>query len=724
MNGDLHKMRTVSFNDKTVEILNSHVIRIYKKKNDTSLFGLNRTEVGKEKEILPSAELLPDGSVCISENGRVLFSEKADMEGCGENDAKASEIAEKEGHRTNESCLSARTRINIALFGKDDKIYGLGDKAAFLNRRGYEYVSKNSDEPTQHNETYRSLYKSVNYILVNHEDIWYGVFYPSSYECFFDLGKRASDRIVIGSEKGEYDYFVFLGKNPGEITAAYYSLIGPSLFTTMKFLGYHQSRWSYTDEEAKELVRRHTEDGLPLDFIHFDIDYMEGYRVYTVDEKYVPDFAETCEEFKKQGVGVITIIDPAVKKDLGYKIYDDVKKMGGFATLKGEEYVNEVWPGDAVYPDFFKKEVREYFTKTAKDFMKKYNVTGIWGDMNEPASFRGPLPPDVEFEGDDRMIYHDEAHNLYAEYMSRCLSDAFKEENKRPTLITRAAFATTGRYTTSWNGDNQSLWDHLRASLPQVMTMNLCGFFMNGVDVGGFGNDTTKELLLRWLEADLFMPYLRNHSAVNTLHQEPYSFGEETYEIYKKFLKLRYEFIPYLYTLQWEAYKNGTPMFAPLFWYYPEDEETLEINDEVMIGDRVLHAPIVMQGERRRAVYFPEGRWIDYFSGKAYEGKNSYIIEMPLDSTGIFVKEGAVIPLLKGKTSIDPKEITEISVYRALEKGSNSDFCIPFDLHVDDGESLDYEKGIYDTVRLSVVKGEVVAEKIKNDYNHLGIAFL
>ncbi len=702
--------------DKKIELLNKNTIRIYIKKNDTSLFGLNDIKRDVSENDLPSIEKRSDGSICVSDKEGIVFMESAREIKRASADPKNYEIAFKEGHKSNANDRSFKTCINIALFGKEDKIYGLGDKAAFLNRRGYEYVSKNSDDPSQHNETYRSLYKSVNFILTEHDEKWYGVFYPSSYECSFDLGKNDPECITIGSEKGEYDYFLFLGKTPLEVIQAYYSLIGPSIFTSMKFMGNHQSRWSYTNEEAHELVRRHVEDNMPLDFIHFDIDYMDGYRVYTVNDEYVPGFSKTCEEFKKQGVGVITIIDPAVKKDPGYSVYDEVKAFGGFATLNGEEYVNEVWPGDAVYPNYFKKATRDHFKRITREFLKKYGITGIWGDMNEPASFRGPLPPEVEFEGDERMILHDEAHNLYAEYMSKTIAEAFREENKRPTLITRAAFATTSRYTTSWNGDNQSLWDHLRTSLPQVMTMNMCGFFMNGVDVGGFGNDTTPELLLRWAEADIFMPYFRNHSAINTLHQEPYAFDKETYEIYRKFLRLRYEFIPYLYTLQWEAHRNGTPMFAPLFLHYPEDERVREINDEVMVGDRILHAPIVTQGARERAVYLPEGIWVEYETGKLYEGKRSYIIDMPIDSTGIFVKEGAVLPLLKGAISIEPEKIDELTVYFAESVERKAETCLPFDLHWDDGESLDYERGIYDTYRLSVKEGKPVVQKLKNGY--------
>ncbi len=718
---------------KYLEILNPNLIRCYERQNDTSLYGLNDVAEGEDCKktfnihaeqtvatlddfVISSDENL---NIRITQNGRPYFEEYRGQDTEIKIMDQVDDLAALEGHATKERIVTFKARINFTLFSDDDKIYGLGDKAAQFNRRDYEYISWNTDDPTQHNETYRSLYKSINFIMVTHDDMWYGIFYPSTHKTVWNLGKYNKHYFYFGSEKGENDYFLILGSSPAEIVKTYYRLIGRQLFTTLKFMGAHQSRWSYTEEQAREMVRHHREDGWPLDFIHFDIDYMDRYKVYTVDQNYISDFKTLTDDFKKDGVGIITIIDPAVKLEEGYNIYDHLTENKGFAQKDGEDYVNAVWPGDSKYPNYFKKETRDYLTRITEEFMDRYGVQGIWGDMNEPASFNGPLPDDVEFVDDSgRVRYHNEVHNLYAEYMSRTLAAAFTNNNKRPTVITRAGFATTSRYTTSWNGDNQSLWDHLRASLPQLATMNMSGFAMNSVDVGGFGNECSKELLIRWTEANIFMPYFRNHSCKNTRFQEPYAFDDETYDICKKYYRLRYDLMPYLYDLQWQAHVDGSPMIAPLFYYYPCDKRTLEENTEVMIGKYILHAPILCQGQKSRIVYFPEGRWVDLFAGKTYEGGKEYIVEMELGDSGIFAREGALLPMYRGLTSLDKKKIDCLYIHPVVGEGRDPKTVeyFPYVNHEDDGESLDYMRGIYNETIYDFDGERLTATPVKSGY--------
>ena len=726
---------------KHIEILNQNLIRIYERKNDTSLFEINYKEPEDSKDFncdFVKSENMDSGSrSLVALNGDFgIFTDKdlnisvtlGDRTYFAEYDGTDTEIrtvdqtfdlAALEGHARQEIIVDFAARMNFTLFSDDDKVYGLGDKAAPLNRRGYEYISWNSDEPTQHNETYKSLYKSVNFLMVTHDGMWYGIFYPSSYKTVWNLGKYNKKYIYLGSEKGERDYFLITGHNPKEIVKTYYGLIGPQIFTTLKFMGIHQSRWSYSAEEADEVVRRHTEEGMPLDFIHFDIDYMQHFKVYTVDNDYIPDFKALSDRYGKEGVGIITILDPGVKAEKGYDIHDYLTEHSGFARENSRDYVNTVWPGESKFPNYFRADVRAYLTGKTAEFIEKYGISGIWCDMNEPASFDGPLPENVEFEGDDgRIHYHDEVHNLYAEYMVKTVAKAFTDRNKRPSVITRAGFATTSRYTVSWNGDNQSLWDHLRTSIPQLSTMNMSGFAMNSVDVGGFGNDCNKELLIRWTEANVLIPYFRNHSGKNTRFQEPWSFDRETFEICKKYYRLRYALIPYLYDLQHEAYRDGSPMFAPLFYYYPDDRRTLEENTEVMIGRYILQAPILNQGERSRIVYFPEGRWVDLFTREVYEGGREYIVHMELGDTGLFAIEGALLPMYPGITSIDKKKIDTLYIYPVT--GSDSDLrkikYIPYVNYEDDGESLDYTRGICNETVYSFDGNELTASVRKKGY--------
>ena len=695
--------------ERTLEWIHGGLLRIYEKKNSEELVHLNyrrepvafevKEETGRIVMTAGSYVITADEKLTlrITKGGKEYFEEYEGEDTAIYETDREFDLAKLEGHAAAETLADFKTQINVKLFDDSDKIYGLGDKAAHLNRRVYEYISWNTDDPTEHNETYKSLYKSINYLLVNHHGIeYYGMFYPSSYKCVFNLGRYSKKFFYIGSKKGEQDYFLLLGDSPKEITANYTELVGRPLFTTLKMLGYHQSRWSYDEKEMQEIREKSKEYGLPIDYIHLDIDYMDHYKVYTVSDSYLSDLRKLSEDFRKDGIGLITIIDPAVKLEEGYPLYDELCRRKGFATRNGEDYVNAVWPGDSKYPDYFNPKTAEYLTKVTEDFVRKYALEGIWCDMNEPASFHGPLPEDVEFTDGNRMYDHEEVHNLYAEYMTRCIAKAFEDNNRRPTVITRAAFATTSPFTTSWNGDNQSLWEHLGASLPQVMTMNLCGFAVNGVDIGGFGNETTKELLIRWLEANVFSPFFRNHSGKNSRHQEPYAFDEETLQIYRKFLRLRYDFLPYLYDLLHAANAEGVPMYRPLFFDYPEDENGKECNDEVMVGSSVLLAPIVRQGQKSRIVYLPEGGWVNYFTGEYFQGGKEYIVSMPLSETGVFVKAGAIVPMFRNLLHIKKEELTELHLYLApwaeTEGAERKNAYVHYE---DDGESLDYKKGAY-----------------------------
>ena len=714
---------------KYVQWLSQGLLRIYEKKNDEELVRLNGSiqPVVLQAEDQGAAPAIRWGSYLLQADeqlnisvycqGRPCYAEyPGDATVLVEN--KEFSLAELEGHKHNETPANFKTQISVTLFDDSDKLYGLGDKAAPLNRRDYEYVSWNTDDPTAHNELYQSLYKSINYLLVNHHcDQYYGLFYPSSYKCVFNLGKYSSDFFYIGSEQGEYDYFLILGNTPLEITKTYSDLVGHPLFVPRKALGYHQSRWSYGAQEIRQLLDRFAQLGLPLDYIHMDIDYMDHYKVYTVNEEEFPDLKDTTALMKEHGVDMITILDPGVKAEEGYASHDELEALRGFATLDGESYVNQVWPGDSKYPNYFQSKTADYITKVTGAFMDRYDVAGIWCDMNEPASFRGPLPDNVEFPSDKKMHLHEEVHNLYGEYMCRAVAKSFTSRNLRPMVITRAAFATTSPFTTTWNGDNQSLWHHLEASLPQVMTMNLCGFAVNGVDVGGFGGECTKELLIRWIQANLFSPLLRNHTSIHTRRQEPYAFDQQTISVYRQMLQTRYAFLPYLYDLLEKAHRTGEPIQRPLFFDYPADPAVKERNDQVMIGPDMMLCPILHQGQRSRAVYFPQGTWVNYFTGETYQGSREYLVPMALDAMGLFLKAGAIFPMYRNLTHIDDEKLDTLYLY-ILPGGDGEYFH-----YEDDGRTLDYEAGAFNRYRITkseeTLSFETVTEGFSSRYKQV-----
>ncbi|MGM9858492.1 MAG: TIM-barrel domain-containing protein [Bacilli bacterium] len=603
-----------------------------------------------------------------------------------------------------------KTNINIKLYDKS-YVYGLGDKAKFLNHMGYEFISYNTDDPTPQNEQYKSLYKSINYLLINHNTTkYYGIFYPSTFKTYFNIAKDKFDLLNISSLKGENDFFLILGNDPNSITRSYSSLVGRPIMPTLKMLGNQQSRWSYYDEnEVREIARKYRELKIPLDFIHLDIDYMDNFKDFTFNKERFPNISKLSEDLEKMGLGLVTILDAGIKEEQEYEVYDYLINNDLVCTLDNAPYVNEVWPGRSVFPNFMNEKTQEYFKGLTKKWLLEQKVKGIWCDMNEPASFKGPLPDNVEAKANDKIIYHDEFHNVYGESMVKGVSSAFKELNKRPYVITRAAFATTTKYSICWNGDNQSLWSHLQLSLPQICSMGISGFPFDGVDVGGFNFDATDELLTRFIEANVFAPFLRNHSACGSIHQEPWCFSQACLNTYRKMVNLRYQFIPYMYDLAYKAHIDGTPILRPLFYNFPFDENVKEINDEVMLGDNVLLAPILTQGSRSRSLYLPEGKWINYFTHEEYEGGKEYLLHLELGEIGLFIKKGSIIPTYKDLMYLEKNQIDTLIFDARYGDGEYINY-------EDDGESFSYLEGHYNLYKVKVDGDNISLEVLKNDY--------
>ncbi len=596
---------------------------------------------------------------------------------------------------------------------KDDEcIYGLGDKISFLNKRGYDYINWNTDDPSPHLETYKSLYKSIPFIICFNKKLIYGIFFDNHYKTFFDLGKTHPDYYSFGTDEGHLNYYFIYGNNFTEVVKGYTFLTGRAPLPQLWTLGAHQSRWSYfTEEEVRDIANNYRKHQIPLDCIHIDIDYMDKYKVFTISNERFPTFKKMVDDLNNQGIKAVTIIDPGVKVEEGYGVYEEGIKEGYFATYGGETYVNAVWPGDSVFPSFISEKVRHWWKSKTK-FLTDLGIRGIWDDMNEPASFKGPLPDDVVFPGDDRDYLHKEIHNVYGHLMAKATYDGLKEyDKKRPFVITRACYSGTQKYSIVWTGDNTSIWTHLQFQIPQLCTLGISGFPYCGTDIGGFGGDTNKELLIRWVEASCFVPFFRNHTANGTRRQEPWQFDDETLNIYRKYVVLRYSFIPYLYDLAYEIEKSGAPILRPLAFHYQDDVKTHNLNDQYLVGESILVAPIVNQGQRARMVYLPQGEWIDYWSKKVHKGGQYIIKDAPLDTLPIFIKNNSIIVQDPPYDYLDPKLRKELIIDIYGEKAK-------YYHYLDDGESFDYKDGKYQVYLFEVRNSVLTIERLRNNNIH------
>ncbi len=620
-------------------------------------------------------------------------------------------LLEAEGHH-----LSGAKRVNYKIqqifrLNEKERFYGMGDKTGFLNKRGFAYENWNSDIPQIHHENMPALYKSIPFVIGKGPGYTYGLFFDNTFHSYMDMGKESTDYFFYGADDGNLDMYFMTGECIADVIEHYTYLTGRSPLPQLWTLGYHQCRWGYASEDdIRTVAAKMRQNKIPCESIQYDIDYMDGYRVFTWNEKDYGPKGQLISDLKKDGFKAVCIIDPGVKVDEGYFMYDQGIKMDYFARDRDDKvYVNQVWPGDAVYPDFGREAVRNWWATSHKELVS-LGMQGIWNDMNEPASFNGPLPLDVKFHIENRLTSHAEVHNVYGHFMSMATYQGMEEiTGKRPLVITRACYAGTQKYAAVWTGDNQSVWSHLQMLIPQICNLGMSGFAIAGTDIGGFGGDTNPELLIRWVQAATFCTFFRNHCAKGQKLQEPWQFGETVVEIYRKYIELHYRFLPYIYDLLFESQITGLPVMRPLVLQYENDENTYNLNNQFMVGENMLVAPIVEQGMTKRMVYLPDGNWINYWTKERFSGKKHIIVDAPIDVLPIFIKVGSIIPMYHQVQYVGEKPYDSLKLLVAGDSAWGSHYQ-------DNGEDFAYLDGEYNLYSFTYENGELDVDMLHEGY--------
>lgn len=594
--------------------------------------------------------------------------------------------------------------------------YGLGEKGGDLNKKGCYTENFNTDDPETDDDSI-TYYKTIPFYVALKEEATYGIFFDNSFRSYFDMGKERGDRIFFGAIGGQIQYYFIPGKNIKEVVKNYTALTGRMEMPPLWSLGYQQCRFSYfSQEEVRELVKTFEEKDIPLDVVYLDIDYMDGFRVMTFKTPNFDDAAGLISYLKEKGIRTITIIDPGVKVDEEYEVFKRGKEGNHFTKkLDGEIFIGAVWPGDSAFPDFSNKDCREWWKSELKKFISEHGMDGIWNDMNEPCVFNNDHKTMLEtclHNSDNGVIEHKEFHNRYGFEMSRCSKEAQEElhPNERGFSMTRATYAGGQRYSSVWTGDNMSLWSQMRMSISMNANLGISGFSFVGNDVSGFGLDSSEELFIRWMEMGPFIPIFRNHSNMYTRRQEPWAFGPRAEKIAKKSIELRYELLPYIYDLYYISHKEGLPIFRPMIMEYEKDMNLLNMREQFMLGENMIVAPVLYEGERSKTVYLPKGSWFNYFTREKLQGGKWYKFPCELDEILVFVKEGSIIPTYNKKfrnVKERPKNIL-LKVFGENAKGFH---------YNDDGHTMEYLEGKYTYMDIKVVGGKEELKLINNGYS-------
>ena len=613
-------------------------------------------------------------------------------------------------------------------------VYGLGEMPRGINKRGWHYIANNTDE-SRHSEDKLSFYGAHNFLLVRDGSTCFGLFVDFPGKVYYDIGYTRHDLFSFHTETSDYDLYLLSGGNENAICKEFRTLIGRSYIPPKWAFGLAQSRWGYkTEEDVREVARQYKEHDLPLDMICMDIDYMQDYADFTVNKERFPDLAKLSADLKAQGIRLVPIIDAGVRIDPNDPTCTEGLEKGYFCKKADETpFVAAVWPGKAYFADFLRPEVREWFGHKYKA-LTDCGIEGFWNDMNEPSLFYSPerlraflndmaalrekdnieqeeffprvvggamglmnSPADYAsfyHEVDGQKVRHDQVHNLYGGNMTRAAGEAFADlrPGQRTLLYSRSSFIGSHRYGGIWLGDNNSSWAQLLANIQMMPSVQMCGFLYSGADLCGFSSDTTPDLALRWLEFGLLTPLMRNHSAVGTRMQEYYRFPEVLPAV-RNMIRLRYALLPYLYSEFMKAALENTSYFRPLAFDYPDDPDAREVEDQLLLGDGLMAAPVYVQNAHGRHVYLPEPmkllrlRAVDDYDEEILPAGHHYI-RCALDEVLLFLRPGHIVPVAQPANNTSELDDASLTLWSFLPDGESAEYR----MYRDDGVTTEYEK--------------------------------
>ncbi len=585
---------------------------------------------------------------------------------------------------------------------KDEAIYGLGENVRGINKRGFVYRSYAVDDAPE-TESKSALYASHNFLVIKGGKRCFGVFFddPSLFE--FDLGFTDPEEATMTSRYGKLNVYLIENRSVIAVAKEFRQLTGRSYIPPKWAFGYIQSRFGdCSEEEINRTLDEYRKLGLPIDSFCLDIDCLDEYQNFTWNPVTFPNPEQFVREKQEEGIHLIPIVDAAIRKDDANEDYRRGKEKDVFCKGPGgEEFAAYVWPGLCAFPDYFQEKTRKWLGDRLQRYLRM-GISGFWSDMNEPSVFAGQggfrraaelasatdenysflgfgrmmgigqLLYDEKSDGknfchriDDELAENPEVHNLYGGMMAFGMDEGFRMYNpdERFLLFSRSSCIGSHRVSGVWLGDNHSWWSHLLMNLKMMPSMNLCGYLFAGADIGGFNGDTTDELMLRWLELGIFFPLMRNHSCWGTRKQELYRFRYS--EKMAKIVQIRYSLIPYLYSEFMKAALRDECMYRPLAFDYPDDPRAAGIEDQLLLGQECMIAPVYEQNAKGRMVYLPEDMlMIRMSSPDSMEeiclARGDHYIALETEQLAFFIRKNRAIPFAAPADKV--KNIEESSI--------------------------------------------------------------
>jgi alpha-glucosidase len=563
-------------------------------------------------------------------------------------------------------------------------LYGTGEVTGPLKRNGQEIKLWNTDNYMYSKDEGKRLYQSHPWVMgVRENGTAFGVIADNTWKQTIQTERQS---IVFTSEGPAFRVIILERENPKELLKALADLTGKMELPPLWALGFQQCRYSYyPDSRVKEIADKFREKKIPADVIWMDIDYMEGYRIFTFSENGFPDPKGLNQYLKDKEFKAVYMIDPGVKVDPDYSIYQQGSASKHWVLTKDwKEFNGDVWPGKCAFPDYTIPETQRWWASLYKPFMA-LGIDGVWNDMNEPTVFQtaeGTMPEDNIHRGGGLLPQdsHLRYHNVYGMLMVRSTREGILAANPqlRPFVLSRSSFLGGQRYAATWTGDNTSSWEHLKMSIPMSITLGLSGQPFNGPDIGGFAGVASAELLGQWMAIGAYYPFSRNHADKNADMQEPWALGKKVENVSRVALNRRYRLMPFLYTLFYEASVTGLPVMRPVFMADPKDLVLRSEQEAFLWGDDLL---IIPSWAKKSAI--PKGNW-KVLSLDDTPENDSY-------QATLKIREGAIIPVGPVIQNTTRYSIDSLTLYVNLNKDKQA----TGKLYHDDGNGFEYKQGVY-----------------------------
>ncbi|MCY0878463.1 MAG: alpha-glucosidase [Firmicutes bacterium] len=592
-----------------------------------------------------------------------------------------------------------------------EAVLGLGEKTGGLDKRGRRWTQWATDVAPHYADT-DPLYQAIPVMVMAAPGAARGVFLANTSRSYQDLTRP--DHAVLAVDEGPLTLYCYLGPTLAHVLEQHTRMTGRPALPPRWALGWHQSRWSYGDEATvRRIVEEYRRRQIPLDAVYLDIDYMDRYHIFHWNAERFPDPPTLLADMAREGVHLVTIVDPGVAVDPSDPVYQSGMARDIFLRYaNGRDFESRVWPGLCVFPDFLNPEGRAWWADQVAAWAQQ-GLDGLWIDMNEPALFgREEGRPEAGGWATDAGLGHRDAqgawvphtsvHNVYALLEAVATREGLKRAGvDRPFVLSRAGFAGIQQVAAVWTGDNHSWWEHLALAIPMCLNLGLSGVPFVGPDIGGFNEAPSPELFARWVAMGAFFPFARIHTSRETPAQEPWAFGPEVEAISRRYISWRYRLLPYWETLFEEAHRTGSPVMRPLFWEFPEDAESYRVTDEFLVGSELLVAPVTQPGAGERAVYLPETWWYDIWE-KRVVPPGWHQVAAPWDRLPLFVRAGGVLPFGPAVTSTQGGR----ERWTAGEDGPSGLWMVrgsgQLVVYSDDGETNGYQQGLWRRLYVTV----------------------